>query len=96
MKSMKKFDFPLLKTFLLVAIIMTFGTASTVFGQATSITSTGFRANEGGGGALSTQWTTGNLGNTWAEGEWVPYQLIIENVQTDYPNLHGFPNIVMS
>ena len=67
-----------------------------VFGQATSITSTGFRASEGGGGALSTQWVTGNLGNTWSEGEWVPYQLIISNVQTNYPNLNNFPNIVMS
>jgi hypothetical protein len=39
----------------------------------------GYRANEGGGGAISTPWTKGNLGNTWAEGEWVPYQFVAEN-----------------
>ena len=81
---------------LTVFVLITFGTSSTVFGQATSITSLGYRANEGGGGGITAEWTTGNLGNTWSEGEWVPYQLIIDNVQTDFPNLDGFPDIVMS
>jgi len=81
---------------LLVVLLCTFGLTGTAFGQATSITSTGFRATEGGGGALTTAYVTGNLGNTWSEGEWVPYQLIISNVQTDYPGLVDFPDIIMS
>ena len=63
---------------------------------AVNITLTGFRANEGGGGKLDLGWTTGELGNTWAEGEWVPYQLVLKGVQTDYPNLEGFPGIEIS
>jgi len=77
------------------ACLLTIGMAPAAFGQATSITSTGYRATEGGGGKITAEYTTGNLGNTWAEGEWVPYQLIISNVQTDYPGLEGFPDIVM-
>jgi len=40
------------------------------------ITSLGYKPEVGGGGA----WTGGNLGKTWAEGEWVPYQLILADV----------------
>ncbi|HEY3215373.1 MAG TPA: hypothetical protein VGK93_02665, partial [Candidatus Eisenbacteria bacterium] len=61
-----------------------------------NVTSLGYRANEGGGGAISTGWTGGNLGNTWSEGEWVAYQLVLDNVQTTYPGLVGLPDIVMS
>jgi hypothetical protein len=60
---------------------------------AMQITMTGFRANEGGGGALSTGWVTGNLGNTWSEGEWVPYQMIIDNIE---PGLAELDSIVLS
>ena len=83
---------------LLLALTMlaVFGLSATAFGQATSITSLGYRATEGGGGAITAAWTTGNLGNTWAEGEWVPYQLLITDVQNDYPNLDSFPDILMS
>ncbi len=83
---------------LLLALTMlaVFGLSATAFGQATSITSLGYRANEGGSGAITAAWTTGNLGNTWAEGEWVAYQLLITDVQTDYPNLDSFPDILMS
>jgi len=56
---------------------------------ATGVTAMGFRANEGGGGALNTGWTTGNLGNTWDEGEWVPYQFVLVDVQDNFPNLNG-------
>jgi hypothetical protein len=55
----------------------------------TGVTAMGFRANQGGGGAITTVWTTGNLGNTWDEGEWVPYQFILIDVQDDFPNLNG-------
>jgi len=61
-----------------------------------STTFMGFRANEGGNGALDLNWNTGNLGNTWTEGEWVPYQAVLENVQTDYPGLSGMPDIEIS
>jgi ribosomal protein S26 len=37
----------------------------------------GFRANITGGTNVTTTWTTGNLGNAWDEGEWVPYCLTI-------------------
>ena len=53
----------------------------------------GFRSTEGGGGAITTIWTTGNLGNTWDEGEWVPYQAVLDNIQVDYPLLAGMPDI---
>jgi FlaG/FlaF family flagellin (archaellin) len=69
---------------------------SAAWGQATSITSTGYNANIAGNGTLQLGYTTGNLGNSWSEGEWVPYQLLIENVQTDYPDMVGFPDILMS
>jgi hypothetical protein len=81
---------------LMIMVLLVFGFASNAYGQATSITSMGYRATQGGGGAITAEYTTGNLGNTWAEGEWVPYQLVISNVQNDYPNLTGFPDIVMS
>ena len=55
--------------------LLTLALSSNVNGQATSFVPMGFRASEGGGGAISAEWTTGNLGNTWAEGEWIPYQV---------------------
>ncbi len=63
--------------------------AQTTFKDAANPDLKGFRANQGGGGALDTGWTGGNLGNTWAEGEWVPYKLVINKVQESYPNLNG-------
>ncbi|MBW6519292.1 MAG: DUF11 domain-containing protein [ANME-2 cluster archaeon] len=64
-------------------MLLSTGVASAVM----QITLNGFRANEGGGGLLDLGWTGGNLGNTWAEGEWVPYKLVLTNVQDDYPDL---------
>jgi hypothetical protein len=70
----------ILPKFALPAMLILF-----VFGFAVSASAAisydiyGYRANEGGGGALSTKWTKGNLGNSWAEGEWVPYQFVISN-----------------
>ncbi len=61
--------------------------------QATDFESYGYRASYE---PLSIGWVEGNLGDSWEEGEWVPYQLVISNVQTDYPNLTGFPDIQMS
>jgi hypothetical protein len=66
------------------------------FAQATSFDIYGYRANEGGGGALDVKWTKGNLGNTWAEGEWVAYKLVLSNVQTNYPNFAGLPDLRLS
>ncbi|MGD8628592.1 MAG: hypothetical protein PVH52_05885, partial [bacterium] len=63
---------------------------------AVQVTHMGFRCNEGGGGAITTTWTTGNLGNTWDEGEWVPYQVVITGIQSVYPNFVGMPDIDMS
>ncbi|MFC2050840.1 SdrD B-like domain-containing protein, partial [Chloroflexota bacterium] len=57
---------------------------------ATTFTFNGFNASVG---TPQIGWTTGNLGKTWTEGNWVPYQLIIDNVQTDYPDLVDFPGI---
>ena len=60
------------------------------------VTSLGFRANQGGGGKLSLGWGGGNMGNTWTEGEWVPYQLVLTKVQESWPSLAGMPNIEIS
>jgi len=49
-------------------------------------TFTGFNGGVAGGGS----WTTGNLGKTYAEGEWVPFQLVLTDVQNSWgPDLIG-------
>jgi FlaG/FlaF family flagellin (archaellin) len=78
------------------AIICTLLLSSDAFAQATSFDIYGYRANEGGGGALDVKWTKGNLGNTWAEGEWVAYKMVVSNVQTNYPNFAGLPDLTLS
>ncbi len=45
----------------------------------------GFKADTAGNGTLSYSWSTGNLGNTWNEGEWVPYMLTLKNVNINNP-----------
>jgi len=52
----------------------------------------GFRASINSGNVSQTGWTTGNLGNSWDEGEWVPYRLTLQNV--DLTNT-GFSDIVI-
>ncbi|UCE66414.1 MAG: hypothetical protein JSU85_16510, partial [Candidatus Zixiibacteriota bacterium] len=71
---------------LTIAAVLTFfmlGIAVSASAQSISYNLYGYRANEGGGGAISTPWTKGNLGNTWAEGEWVPYQFVVQNGDPD-------------
>ncbi len=51
----------------------------------------GYSANKGE--PPSTGWTPGNLGKAWVEGEWVPYQLILEAID---PGLAGLDSIVIS
>jgi len=46
----------------------------------------GFRADTTGNGTLNVGWSTGNLGNTWSEGEWVPYLLELKNVNINNTN----------
>jgi hypothetical protein len=53
----------------------------------------GYRANQSAGGAISAAWTTGNMGNTWDEGEWVPYQTVFGNIPS---GLAGLDSIVIS
>ncbi|MBN1447767.1 MAG: hypothetical protein JXA28_07530, partial [Bacteroidetes bacterium] len=54
----------------------------------------GFRASVNNQGNVSQiGWTTGNLGNAWHEGEWVPYCLTLKNV--DMSNT-GFSDIKIS
>jgi hypothetical protein len=57
------------------------------------VTLLGYLANQGGGGAIDAAWTTGNLGNTWDEGEWVPYELMYEYVEA---GLIGLDSIIVS
>ncbi|MCZ7556546.1 MAG: hypothetical protein M5R41_09110 [Bacteroidia bacterium] len=52
----------------------------------------GFRANITSGTNVTTGWTTGNLGNAWDEGEWVPYRLTLQNVNL---NNTSFSDIVI-
>ena len=72
--------------------------AQTTFTDApsTNFSLSGFGANQVGSGSLNLGWTGGNLGNTWSEGEWVPYKLVITNVQSNYPGLVGFPSLTLS
>jgi len=60
---------------------------------AITMTAQGYRAYQGGGGAIDCAWTTGNLGNTWDEGEWVPYKIAYSNLD---PGLLGLDSIVVS
>jgi hypothetical protein len=38
-------------------------------------------------------WGRGNSQKGWEEGAWVPVKLNVSNVQTDYENLEGFPDV---
>jgi hypothetical protein len=84
---------------LLLAVLLALGLANITLAAkpATNspgkVTSLGYRANEKGNGALNLEWTGGNLGNTWAEGEWVAYQLVMEKIA---PGLAGLDSIVIS
>ena len=72
-----------------LSLVLIFSIGLTTSAQAMKITSLGFRPEETGGGS----WTGGNLGKTWAEGEWVPYQLVMADVDA---GLLGLDSIVMS
>jgi hypothetical protein len=74
-----------------IVVLATLGAASSV--HAVTVIAAGYRAYEGGGGAVQAQWTTGNLGNTWSEGEWIPYK--VAYFQLD-PGLSGLDSIVIS
>ena len=62
-----------LNGFLILSLLLSMGLSGLlpqeVQAAAFQVTSMGFRANEGGGGKLDTKWSTGELGATWAEGE---------------------------
>ena len=58
---------------------------------ATSFTLNGYRAN--GTGSPDVRWVTGNLGDTWGEGEWVPYMLEMTGVPS---GLEGLDSIAVS
>ena len=51
----------------------------------------GFKATEGT--PPSVNWTTGNLGKAWSEGEWVPYKLVITGIPV---GLDGLDSIAVS
>ena len=63
---------------------------------ATSFDLYGYEAGATGGGTPKSGWTKGNLGDKWKENYWVPYKLVISNVQTNYPGLVGLPDIGIS
>ncbi|MDT8308688.1 MAG: immunoglobulin domain-containing protein, partial [Bacteroidales bacterium] len=46
----------------------------------------GYRINQGGNGLWSTSYTTGNLGNYWEEGEWVPYKITLTGLTQNFTN----------
>jgi hypothetical protein len=72
------------------------GLTPTAWAQDFSATLLGYRVHVGPGGLVSSQWSNGTLGETWDEGDWVPYQLILNNVQSAYPNLNGLTEIKIS
>ncbi|UCC79452.1 MAG: hypothetical protein JSW64_14480, partial [Candidatus Zixiibacteriota bacterium] len=79
-----------------VLAFFTLGIAVSASAQSISYDLYGYRANEGGGGAISTPWTKGNLGNTWAEGEWVPYMFVVENGDPDAAAFAATDSFVIS
>jgi hypothetical protein len=82
----------------LVLVVLLFGSSMPVNAApspSTNFSLNGYRVNVGGGGAFTANWTGGDLGNTWEEGDWVSYTLTITNVQTDYPSLAGLPDLVL-
>ncbi|UCB52423.1 MAG: T9SS type A sorting domain-containing protein [Candidatus Zixiibacteriota bacterium] len=72
-----------------LSLVLVFSLGLATSAQAMKITSLGYKPEQTGGGG----WTGGNLGKTWAEGEWVPYQLVLEDVG---PGLAELDSIVMS
>jgi uncharacterized repeat protein (TIGR01451 family) len=78
-----------------VLLMLQLGNVVPVNAAATNFDLNGYRVNLAGGNTFSANWTNGDLGNTWEEGDWIPYTLTITNVQTDYLNLSGFPDIVL-
>ncbi len=41
-------------------------------------------------------WVTGNLGKTYAEGEWFPGRLRLNGFQASFPNFENFPDIAIT
>jgi hypothetical protein len=80
---------PILKAgILILVVVVSLGLTSSAQAKI-KMSSLGYRPGASGGGA----WTGGNLGKTWAEGEWVPYQLVLEGID---PGLAGLDSIVIS
>ncbi len=69
---------------ILLAVVLLFGLSGGASGV-THFDMYGFEAWPD----LRTGWVKGNLGKAWTEGEWVPYKLVITNVQDNYPGLVG-------
>jgi len=67
---------------------------ATVFADATS-TLYGYRVNYGGNQKIDMRWKNSELGNSWAEGEWVPYQLVITDIQEGGLSLDDMQDIVV-
>jgi hypothetical protein len=72
-----------------LSLVLVFSIGFATSAQAMKITLLGYKPQETGGGS----WTGGNLGKTWAEGEWVPYQFVLEEVS---PGLLGLDSIVIA
>ncbi|MDD2458269.1 MAG: SdrD B-like domain-containing protein [Eubacteriales bacterium] len=79
----------------IVMIITVIGVLpATVSAEATS-TLYGYRVNYGGSGTIDMRWKNSELGNSWAEGEWVPYQLVITDIQEGGLTLEDMQDIVV-
>jgi hypothetical protein len=68
----------------LTSFFVSFPTTSFAAGE--DMTLYGYGVNYTGGGKINAGWANSNLGNSWAEGEWVPYQLVIDKVDMNDPN----------
>lgn len=68
----------------ITAFFMTFPAGAFAAGE--DLTLYGYGVNYTGGGKPNAGWANSNLGNSWAEGEWVPYQLVIDLVDMNDPN----------
>ena len=72
------------------------GTSKTVYAayyEGVQVTLEGYNIKTTGPDAWTGEYVTGNLGKSYAEGEWYPGRAEFTGVQTNYPGLVGFPDI---
>jgi len=93
----RRSSFKLLSAFVAVMMVLALsGTSKTVYAayyEGVQVTLEGYNIKTTGPDAWTGEYVTGNLGKSYAEGEWYPGRAEFTGVQTNYPGLVGFPDI---